>query len=398
MISRKEYLNTLIRFRDKRLIKVITGIRRCGKTTLFEIFQSYLKSNGIHQKQIIGINLEDGDYSHIETYKQLFDYVKTKLLPNKKMYVFLDEVQRVTDFQKAVDSLFIKKNCDVYITGSNANLLSGELATLLSGRYVEIKMLPLSFREYVSAFSKNANIDRLYMDYTLNSSFPYALELSDSNDRKQYLQSIFDTIVLKDIIARRKFPDIGMLLSVVRFMFDNIGNTCSTKRIADTMTSAGRKITVHTVENYLSALLESFTFYKISRYDIKRKQYLKTGDKYYAADIGLRYALLGTKKADDGHILENIVYLELLRRGYEIYIGKAGNTEIDFVAINSKGTEYYQVAYTVIDTTGKTLTRELAPLNAISDHNPKYLLTMDHTPLRSHNGIKQINVLDWLLG
>ena len=397
MIPRHEYLDTLIRFRDKRLIKIVTGIRRCGKSTLFEIFQDYLKSNGVSDRQILSINLEDGEYDHIETYKQLFDYVKARLLREEKMYIFLDEVQRVESFQKAVDSLFVKKNCDVYITGSNANLLSGELATMLSGRYVEIKMLPLSFREYVSVFPKDANIDRLYTDYIQNSSFPYALELSDPRDRKLYLQSIFDTIILKDIIARRKFPDIAMLQSVVRFMFDNIGNTCSTKRIADTMTSAGRKITVHTVENYISALTDSFAFYKISRYDVKGKQYLKTGDKYYAADIGLRFALLGSKKADDGYILENIVYLELQRRGYEIYIGKAGNTEIDFVAIGETGMEYYQVAYTVIDTDGKTLEREMAPLNAISDHNPKYLLTMDHTPLRSHNGIKQINVLDWLL-
>ena len=396
MIPRQEYLDTLIRLRDKRLIKIVTGIRRCGKSTLFEIFQDYLRSNGVNEEQIFSINLEDGDYNGIETGKQLYDYVKARLLPGK-MYIFLDEIQRVEGFQKAVDSLYIKKNCDVYITGSNAYLLSGELATLLSGRYVEIKMLPLSFKEYVSVFPQGANIDRLYSDYIQNSSFPYALELSEPKDRRQYLQSIFDAVVLKDIIARRRFPDISMLQSVVRFMFDNIGNTCSTKRIADTMTSAGRKISVHTVENYISALTDSFAFYKISRYDVKGKQYLKTGDKYYAADIGLRYALLGTKKADDGHILENIVYLELMRRGYEIYIGKVGNNEIDFIAIGSEGTEYYQVAYTVIDTEGKTLARELAPLDAISDHNPKYLLTMDHTPFTSHSGIKQINVLDWLL-
>ena len=397
MVQRQEYLDTLIRFRDKQLIKVITGIRRCGKSTLLELFIDYLKSDGVGEGQILSINLEDGDYSDIETGKQLYDYIKARLPQNDKMYIFLDEVQRVEGFEKAVDSLYIMKNCDVYITGSNAYLLSGELATLLSGRYVEIKMLPLSFSEYVSAFPKDSNIDRLYVDYIQNSSFPYALELSEPKDRKQYLQSIFDTIVLKDIVSHKRFPDIAMLKSVVRFMFDNIGNTCSTKRIADTMTSAGRKISVHTVESYISALTDSFTFYKTSRYDVKGKQYLKTGDKYYAADIGLRYALLGTKKADDGHILENIVFLELLRRGYEIFIGKIGNTEIDFIVMGSGGVEYYQVAYTVIDAEGKTFARELAPLNAINDHNPKFLLTMDHTPLTSHNGIKQINVLDWLL-
>ncbi|MCL2695645.1 MAG: ATP-binding protein [Clostridiales bacterium] len=397
MIQRKEYLDTLIRFRDKKLIKVVTGIRRCGKSTLFELYQDYLRSDGVTDEQIISINLEEGEHDELETYKQLYNFVSEGLLPDKKMYVFLDEVQRVIDFQKAVDSLYVKKNCDVYITGSNAHLLSGELATLLSGRYVEIKMLPLSFKEYVSCFSGEQNPERLYANFIQNSAFPYALEISNPKDRRQYLQGIYDTIVLKDIVARKKFPDTAMLKSVVRFMFDNIGNICSTKSIADTMTSAGRKISVHTVESYLTALTDCFILYQIGRYDVKGKQYLKTGDKYYAADIGLRYALLGTKKADMGHILENVVFLELLRRGYEIYIGKVGNTEVDFIAIGDEGEEYYQVAYTVIDPDGITLRRELAPLEAIGDHNPKYLLTMDNTPLASHNGIKQINVLDWLL-
>ncbi|GHS88416.1 ATPase [Synergistales bacterium] len=397
MIPRQEYLDYLIRFRDKQLIKVVTGIRRCGKSTLLELFGDYLRSDGVADEQILSINLEDGDYSDIETYKQLYDYVKARLHMDKKMYIFLDEVQRVSDFQKAVDSLYVKKNCDVYITGSNAFLLSGELATLLSGRYVEIKMLPLSFKEYVSAFPSGANIDRLYSSYIQSGAFPYMLELDLPKDKKQYLEGIFDTIVLKDIVARKKFPDVAMLQSVVRFMFDNVGNTCSTKGISDTMTSSGRKISVHTVESYLAALTDSFILYKIGRFDVRGKQYLKTGDKYYAADIGLRYALLGTKKADAGRILENIVFLELLRRGYEIYIGKVGKTEVDFIAIGDDGTEYYQVSYTVIDAVGKTLKRELAPLEAINDHNPKYLLTMDYTPPTSHNGVKQINVLDWLL-
>ena len=398
MIQRPEYLETLISFRDKQLIKVVTGIRRCGKSTLFELFQDYLRSDGVADEQIVSINLEEGEYDEIENYKQLYSFVTEQIAPDQKMYIFLDEVQRVTDFQKAVDSLYVKKNCDVYITGSNAHLLSGELATLLSGRYIEIKMLPLSFKEYNSYFSNDINLERMYANYIQNSAFPYALEIPKAKDRRQYLQGIYDTIVLKDIVARKKFPDTAMLKSVVRFMFDNIGNLCSTKKIADTMTSAGRKISVHTVESYLTALTDSFILYQIGRYDVKGKQYLKTGDKYYAADIGLRYALLGTKKADMGHILENVVFLELLRRGYEIYIGKVGSTEVDFIVVGDEGEEYYQVAYTVIDTGGETLKRELAPLEAISDHNPKYLLTMDHTPPTSHNGIKQINVLDWLLG
>lgn len=397
MIPRNEYLENLLSFQDKHLIKVVTGIRRCGKSTLFELYQNQLLKNGIKQEQIIAYNLEAGEYADVEDHKTLYKLVSERLLPDKMNYIFLDEVQRVTDFQKAVDALFIKKNCDVYITGSNAYLLSGELATLLSGRYVEIKMLPLSFKEFLSAHPENSNIDRLYQDYIHNSSFPYALELTRPKDIRQYLEGIYDSIVLKDIIARRRISDVDMLKSVTRFLFDNIGNICSTKKIADTMTSVGRKITVHTVENYLEALTESFIFYRVGRYDIKGKQYLKTGDKYYAADIGLRYSVLGNKKADDGHILENVVYLELLRRGYEVYIGKVGPAEVDFIAIGEEGEEYYQVAYTVIDADGKTLERELAPLDAIKDHNPKYLLTMDYGPMVSHNGIRQLNVLDWLI-
>ena len=397
MIQRQEYLDFLINFRDKQLIKVVTGIRRCGKSTLLELFQEHLRADGVSDEQIISINLEEGDYADIETHKDLYNFVNEKVAADKKTYIFIDEVQRVTDFQKAVDSLYVKKSCDVYITGSNAHLLSGELATLLSGRYVEIKMLPLSFKEYVSVFPDDSNLERLYANYIQNSAFPYALEIERPKDKRLYLQGIYDTIVLKDIVDRKRFPNTAMLKSVTRFMFDNIGNLYSTKKIADTMTSAGRKIAVHTVESYLSALVESFILYQIGRYDVKGKQYLKTGDKYYAADIGLRYALLGTKKADMGHILENIVFLELYRRGYEIHIGKVGNTEVDFIAVGDEGEEYYQVAYTVIDADGATLRRELASLEAISDHNPKYLLTMDNTPFTSHNGIKQINVLDWLL-
>lgn len=397
MIARNEYLNDLLRFRDKQLIKVVTGIRRCGKSTLFELYQEYLLQDGVEQEQIIAYNLEDGEYADIEESKALYRLVADKLLPDKMNYIFLDEVQRVANFQKAVDALFIKKNCDVYITGSNAYLLSGELATLLSGRYVEIKMLPLSFKEFLSAYPENSNIDRLYQEYIHNSSFPYALELKRPKDIRLYLEGIYDSIVLKDIIARRRIADVDMLKSVTRFLFDNIGNLCSTKKIADAMTSAGRKIAVHTVENYLEALTESFIFYRVGRYDIKGKQYLKTGDKYYAADIGLRYSVLGSKKADEGHILENIVYLELLRRGYEVYVGKSGSSEVDFIAIGEEGEEYYQVAYTVTDTDGRTLERELASLDGIKDHNPKYLLTMDYGPMVSHNGIKQFNVLDWLI-
>lgn len=395
MIERKEYLDELKSFREKNLIKVVTGIRRCGKSTLFELYQEYLISDGIDENQIISINLEDGDFRHLDTADALYEYVSEKLSPDKMNYVFLDEVQQTKDFQKAVDWLYVKKNVDIYITGSNAFLLSGELATLLSGRYVEIKMLPLSFKEYVSVFNDNRNLGELYSNYLQNSSFPGTLELTNRRDIRTYLDGIYSSILLKDIVTRNNISNSAMLESVVLFMFDNIGNICSSTKIAGTMTSSGRKISVPTVESYLSALVDSFVLYKAQRYDIKGKQYLSTGAKYYAADIGLRYYLLGTKHADMGHILENIVYLELLRRGYEVYIGKIGDAEIDFIAINDEGEEYYQVALTVLDE--NTLRRELSSLEAIHDHNPKYLLTMDYTPLTSHNGIKQINVLDWLM-
>lgn len=344
---------------------------------------------------MVAVNLEDGDYRHIRNSEQLYEYVDERLDRERMNYVFLDEVQQVENFQEAVDWLYAKNYVDLYITGSNAFLLSGELATLLSGRYVEIKMLPLSFQEYVSAFPENHNLVQLYRDYLSNSSFPGTLELERKQDIRAYLEGIYNTILLKDIMMRRKIADPSMLESVVEFMFDNIGNLCSSTKIANSMTSAGRKISVPTVESYLAALSDSYILYKVGRYDIKGKQYLATGFKYYVADIGLRYYLLGTRQTDMRHILENVVYLELLRRGYEVYVGKIGGAEVDFIAVNQEGEEYYQVAQTVM--TEETLQRELASLDAIRDHNPKYLLTMDFTPLTSYNGIKQINVLDWLM-
>ncbi|GHV08689.1 ATPase [Clostridia bacterium] len=395
LLSRPQYLERLISFRDKRLIKVVTGIRRCGKSTLFDLYADYLTEQGVEDRQIIRLNLEYPEYHDLQTYMQLYDYIKAQLQDDCMNYIFIDEVQTVPQFQKAVDGLYVRKNCDVYITGSNAQILSGELATLLSGRYVEIKMLPLSFAEYISALGEQTDLVVKYRNYLENSSFPYALELSKKKDIRAYLGSIFDSVILKDIVARKKISDVAILQSITCFAFDNIGNLTSATKIANTLISGGRKISVHTVENYLEALTESFILYKAGRYDVKGKQQLVTGAKYYLSDLGLRYYLLGNKQADAGHILENIVYLELLRRGYEVHIGKVGNAEVDFIAIGEDGEEYYQVAYTVID--GKTLERELAPMDAIRDHNPKFLLTMDFTPNASHNGIKQINALDWLL-
>ncbi len=394
MIRRDEYLNELHSFKDKQLIKVVSGIRRCGKSTLFELFIDELINSGISERQIISLNFESAEFYSVKNYEDLYRTVAERLQNDVKNYVFLDEVQRVADFQKACDSLYLMKNVDLYITGSNAMLLSGELATLLSGRYIEIKMLPLSFKEYISAVG-NTDISRKYRDYITNSSFPYTLELNSKKDIYTYLDGIYSSIILKDIVSRKKINDIPMLENIIRFMFDNIGNITSATKIANTLTSAGYSASVHTVNSYLSALCESFVLYRAGRYDVKGKQYLKAGEKFYIADIGLRYYLLGSKPADQGHILENVVYLELLRRGCEVYVGKTDSAEIDFIASDSEKTEYYQVALTVRDP--NTLERELAPLNAVSDHNPKYLLTLDDDPPCSHNGIRQINALDWLL-
>lgn len=393
MIERKEYLEKLKKWKDKDLIKVITGIRRCGKSTLFELYIDYLKSIGIEDNHIISVNLENPD-NEFDTYKELYKYVKEQVKDKKQYYVFLDEVQKVSDFQKAVDGLYIMKNVDVYITGSNAYLLSGELATLLTGRYIEIKMYPLSFKEYLNYYKKDAD-EKMYLNYINRSSFPYALKLEEESEIDDYLDALYNTIIVKDIGLRKKIADTTMLRTVARFMFNNIGNCLSIKKIADTLTSDGRSISVHTVESYLESLVESYVFNKVSRFDIKGKQYLQSGEKYYATDVTMRYALLGRRNIDVGHILENIVYLELIRRGYKVYIGKAGEKEIDFVAENKEGFTYFQVAYTTREKA--TLERELTPLQDINDHYPKYILTMDIDPIADYDGIKKVNVLDWLL-
>lgn len=396
-IERKEYLDKLIALKDKNIIKVITGVRRCGKSTLMEIFQDYLKAQGIKEERIIAINLEDYDFFELRQPAKLYAYIKEKLSKDKMTYVFIDEIQHCDNFPDVVDSLYIKKNVDLYLTGSNAYMLSSEIATLISGRYIEIPMLPLSFKEYVSSTGGENDLSRKYLSYIENSSFPYALELEgQTKEIKDYLEGIYNTIVIKDISNRKKVQDIMMLESVARFVFDNIGNPLSTKKIADTMTSDGRKIDVKTVEKYLAGLLESFILYQAKRYNIKGKQYLKTLEKYYVVDIGLRYMLLGTRGTDVGHILENIIYLELLRRGYEVYVGKVDDLEVDFVAMEQKRTIYFQVAATVRDEA--TLKRELNPLQKISDHYQKFILTLDEDPEADYEGIRRVNALDWLMG
>lgn len=393
MIKRDQYLNKLISFKDKDLIKVVTGIRRCGKSTLFDLFIEYLKNNGVNDNQIIKLNLEDPSYN-FKDYMEFYNYINEKIDNEKQYYLFLDEVQNIDKWEKAVDGFYIKKNVDIYITGSNAYLLSSELATLLSGRYIEISMLPLSFREYISNFD-DKNYERLYLQYINRSSFPYALSFETESQVDEYIESIYNTIILKDIISRKKISDSSMLQSVTKFMLSNIGNILSVKKISDTLTSDGRSISVHTVESYLDSLVEGFIFNKVPRFDIKGKQYLQSGEKYYVTDVTLRYALLGRKNMDLGHILENIVYLELKRRGYKIYVGKTGDKEVDFVVENKEGFRYYQVSYTTRDES--TLKRELSALQSINNHYPKFILTMDLDPEVDYDGIRKMNVLDWLL-
>ena len=395
-ILRTEYLQILKDFKDKDIIKIVTGIRRCGKSTLMEIFQDYLRENGVDENHIISINFEDYKYVDLLEPKALHTYVQDKLIDNKMYYVFFDEIQNVKDFPRVVDSFNLKKNIDIYITGSNAYMLSSEIATFLSGRYVEVKMLPLSFKEFVEFTGDRKELGKKYLNYLKYSSFPYTTMLDENEERiTEYLQGIYSTVMLKDIISRKKVADVMMLESVIRFVFDNIGNLMSTKKISDTMTSDGRKVDVKTVEKYISALMESFIVYQAKRYDVKGKNYLKTLDKYYVVDIGLRYMLLGTKNTDIGHILENVIYLELIRRGYKVYVGKVESEEVDFVAMNSKETIYYQVSASVRDE--GALTRELRPLKKITDNYPKYILTLDEDPDADYDGIRRINAIDFLL-
>lgn len=394
-IVRKEYLERLRNLKHKKLIKIITGIRRCGKSTVMEMFRDELLENGVEENQIIFLNFEDYDNKHLRNPDELYSYIKERI--TKKMnYIFLDEIQSVENFPEIVDSLYIKDNVDIYITGSNSSLLSSEIATLISGRYVEIKMLPLSFTEFVQATKQENQLSQAYRQYVETSSFPYVIELLQTPDEiNSYLEGIYNTILVKDIIDRKKIADTLVLKSVSQFLFDNIGLELSSKRIADTLTSNGRKSDPKTIEKYITSLEESFIVYKVSRYNIKGKEYLKSLEKYYVSDIGLRNFMLGKKAMDVGHILENIVYLELIRRDYEVYVGKVDDMEIDFVAQNTQGNTYIQVSASVRDE--NTLARELKPLKAVRDNYPKILLTLDDDPDGDYDGIIRKNALDWLM-
>lgn len=395
-IERASYLNKLIAFKDKNLIKVITGIRRCGKSTIMEIYRDWLKEKGVSIDQIVYLNFEDYDNFELRNPKNLYAYIKPLLIEDKMNYLFFDEIQHVQDFPDIINSLNLKPNVDIYITGSNAYMLSSEIATLLSGRYIEIAMQPLSFKEYVDGTGEYDNLQKAYNDYITRSSFPYTLELNTNSEVSDYLTGLYNTIVVKDIMSRKRLPDVMMLESVIRFTADNIGNILSTKRIADIMTADGRKIDQKTVERYLNSLCETFFVYEAKRYNIKGKQLLKTLGKYYLVDIGLRRMLLGSRSFDAGRILENVVYLELLHRQKKVYVGKNDNLEVDFVAIDENNIAYYQVAATVRDES--ILKRELASLQQINDQYPKYILTLDDDPVADYDGIKRINALKWMMG
>ena len=408
-IDRKEYLDFLVKSKDRQIIKVVSGVRRCGKSTLFEIYKDFLLENGVAKNQIISINFEDMDYEELTDYKKLYEYIKSKMIGDKKNYIFLDEIQHVDKFEKVVDSLFIKENTDLYITGSNAYFMSSELATLLSGRYIKLKMLPLSFKEYYQAKleyekmeqKENRRLKTLiqyYNEYIVNSSFPYTLQL-DSNLKNihEYLSGIYNSVLLKDIVARLKISDVMRLESVVKYIFDNIGNLTSLSKIANTLTSMGRKTDAKTIEKYIRGLTDSLLVHEVSRYNIKGREFLSTLSKYYVADLGLRQMILGNRNIDMGHILENIIYLELLRRKGNIYVGQFDKNEIDFVIVNSNEIEYYQVALTVLDE--NTLKRELDAFKNIKDNYPKYLITLDDVMVNTdYDGIKVVNALEWLLG
>jgi predicted AAA+ superfamily ATPase len=400
MIIRETYLQKLRELRDQKLIKVITGIRRSGKSTLLEAFKNELIESGVTKRNIVFLNFEERENIHLSNWTALYDEILKNIKSDKKHYVFLDEVQLLDDFEKLINSLFTKKNIDLYVTGSNAYLLSSELATLLTGRYIAINVQPYSFLEYSIAYSKEKNTDRLFRQYINTSSFPEAVTLSKRNETlvNDYLQSIYETVVIKDIAQRYKLRNLHNLQRVISLIFDSIGSYVSPNNIAATLNKNSKKTISHnTIIKYLEFLTNSYIIYAAPRYDIKGKELLTTNPKYYLVDLGLRNITTTNKyDADLGRKLENVVYFELLRRGGKIYAGKNNDKEIDFVVQKPNNErEYYQIAFTVNDE--KTFEREISAFRNIRDNYPKFLLTLDFDNT-SIEGIQKINVIDWLLG
>lgn len=400
-MERNSYFQSVNNFKDKQVIKVFTGMRRCGKSVLMEQYIQKLRNEGISDSQIIFIRLDDLENELLLHYSNLYAFVKSALLEDKMNYVFIDEVQMCHDFQKAVLSLFNYKNVDLYLTGSNADLLSGELATLLSGRYVTIDMLPFSFSEYLECTKENnfpeQSLEESYFDYIRFGSMPFTVQLQKNQESiYQYLNGVYNTVIVKDIARRHQIKDIEVLESVIKFMFENCGNICTSKKISDTLTSSGRKTSQPTVENYMHFLEECFLIYKVERYDVRGKERLKNLAKYYITDIGLRNMLLGFRNIDMGHILENLVFLELKRKHFEIFTGRNNEAEIDFVVKKQNQILYIQVAESVKDSA--TLERELSAFKNINDSYPRILITMDKSLNEDYNGVRNINALDFFTG
>jgi predicted AAA+ superfamily ATPase len=393
-INRPEYLQFLHNWKDEDVIKVVSGVRRSGKSTLFEIYKQQLLDSGIGSNQIISINFEDFDFDNLRTATALHEYIKEKTTESFSYYIFLDEIQNVVDFERVVDSLFLKKNIDIYLTGSNAYFLSGELATLLSGRYVELRILPLSFKEFITT-KDDTNMRQLYGEY-LNTSFPYAASLP-KDKQLQYLEGIYSTVVLKDIVQRLSVSDTTTLALIIRYLYAEIGNIQNVNKIANTLSSFGNKISNKTVSKYLEGVEGSMLVYRADRYNVKGRKIFMNNAKYYAVDMGLRRVIADDRKGDYGHILENIIYLELLRRGYQVYVGVVDDMEVDFWAKRSNDEQLYvQVAFNT--EAENTLQRELKPLFAIKDQHPKLLVTMDEIlPEQNFDGIRKTNALKWLL-
>lgn len=396
MIPRPTYIEQLDRWRDRGLIKVVTGVRRCGKSTLLELYAEHLKEHGVEPDRIVTINLEKLEYEHLLDHRKLHDEVLARMKPGSMNYIFIDEVQNVPDFQRAVDSLYTHNDIDLYITGSNALMLKGTLATLLSGRYIEVSMLPLSFKEFCSAAKGDASAQRLYSRYVSMGGMPGALTQTDGSlALYDYLEGILNTVLFKDVAQRLNISNSLGLDALTSYLFDNIGNLTSAKAISSYITSQGTKISPNTVAEYLSGLVNSYIFYPAKRFDVRGKRLLKLHEKYYGVDMGMRRMALSGQVRDSGRILENVVFLELMRRYRKVHIGKVGDMEVDFVVEGVNGFAYYQVAESVAS--GKTLERELRALRAVKDDYPKFLITLDDADETSHQGVRQINALDWLM-
>lgn len=399
MIERKEYLKQLLSWKDQSIIKVLTGIRRCGKSTILKLYQEYLLNNGIDPSQIISINFEELEYEDLQDYKKLYQYIKDRLVENKMMYIFLDEIQNVPSYERVVDSLHVKENIDIYITGSNSYIFSGQLATYLSGRYIEIPILPLSFKE---VYNPQTDKEEAFQKYIKTGGFPYINQIQLQNEQiDMYLEGIYNTVIVKDIEERinrknsKNVTDIALLKAISKYLSSVVGSPVSIRSITNYFKSNERKTSPNTISNYIEALCESYLYYPVEVMDISGKEVLKSNKKYYIVDPGIRNYILPKQFYDLGFTIENIVYLELLRRRYNVNIGRSGRTEVDFIAKRNDVYTYIQVTASLVDE--NTFNREIRPLKQIEDNYEKIILTLDRYTSGNYEGIKVINIVDWLL-